>query len=739
MADFIANVIAVLNDSQLKKLDDIEKNPINVKVNAGDIRSQVESALSGEFTIRVSPTISGNGAKSAAKSMAKTMNAQIRNVVSPGIRDSIAAGLNARGIFDDDLTDSLANNLTKNLDGAVKASIKNVRAVMKDGRLSKVIVDALDETGNEISQTTSINKKGKKTVTTTIKKRFAETAKAVTESNKKMADSIRYGIDTRATEASLTKLTAKYQKYGKASKDAVEIYERLMGKDGKSGLFNELKNHGALSDDSLVQKFEEYEKLTKTLGSILDINKSQGDFLADYTKSKSLDGRMATWMKNNTKAAKAYGDEIRMLQNALKDYNLTQAQYENIQKRFKEIDADAALKGLKGKSLWDQVKAAGTQMLGFISVGQVIDTAVRGFKEMYRAVYDIDTAMTNLKKVTNESESTYASFLDRSTTSAQELGRTVSSMVEQTANWSKLGYSLPEAEELSKLSSIYANVAEVSDETAVSDIVTALKAYGLETSEAIRVVDSLNELGNRYAVSAADLGDGLSKSASAMNAAGTDMYKTLAMLTGGAEITQNAGEFGSFLKVASMRIRGMKGALEELGEEVDPTVDSISKVQTQILNLTGGKVNIFDDAGEFRDYYDIMSEIAAVYDDLASTEQANLSEILFGKMRGNQGQALIQAFQSGQIQKAYKDAVNSAGSAAKEQEAWMESLQAKTQQFQAAWQGLSQTVLSSDFLKGAVDTGTGFLNVLTGIVDQVGILGTVAGTGGVFAFFKSLD
>lgn len=737
MADFIANVRAVLDDSQLRKLDEIEKNPINVRVNASDLRGQIESALSGEFKINVSPTIGSNSAKSVAKTMAKTMNAQIRQVVSPSLRDGISSALNARNIFDDKLTDELAGNLTKNLDSAVNASIKDVSATFKkDGTLNKAVVKAVDQAGREITQVTSVDKKGKYSVTTTVKQQFADTAKAVTESNKKMADSIRQSIDTRATEASLTRLTAKYQKYGQASDDAQKIHDRLTG---DKGLFGELQNHKNLSDDQLISKFEEYERLRKTLDNSLDVSKNKGDFLADYTKSKGLDGKMATWMKNNTKAAKEYGEEIRSLQQDLKNYNLTQAQYEDIQKRFKDIDADAALKGLKGKSLWDQVKAAGTQMLGFVSVGEVIDTAVRGFKEMYQAVYDIDTAMTNLKKVTDESESTYSAFLDRSATSAQKLGRTVSSLVEQTATWSKLGYSLPEAEELSKLSSIYANVAEVDDQTAVSDIVTALKSYGLETSEASRVVDSLNDLGNKFATDAASLGQGLSNSASAMNLAGADLYETLAMITGITEITQDASGAGNALKISSMRIRGMKGSLEELGEEVDSSVDSISKVQTQILNLTGGKVNIFDDNGEFRNYYDVMKEIAAIYNDLSSTDQATLSETLFGKNRGNQGAAMIQAFQSGQIEKAYQTAVNSMGSAAAEQEAWMQSLEAKTKQFQAAWQGLSQTVMSSDFLKGAVDTGTGFLNVLTGIVDKVGVLGTVASAGGVFAFFKNLD
>ena len=224
-----------------------------------------------------------------------------------------------------------------------------------------------------------------------------------------------------------------------------------------------------------------------------------------------------------------------------------------------------------------------------------------------------------------------------------------------------------------------------------------------------------------------------------MNAAGTDMYKTLAMLTGGTEITQNATEFGNFLRNSVMRIRGMKGELEALGEEVDESVDSISKVQTQILNLTQGKVNIFDDNGEFRDYYDIMKEISQIVDDLNSTDKASLYEILFGKMRGNQGAALIQAFQSGQVDKAYETALGSAGSAAKEQERWMESLEAKIAQFQASWQGLSQTVLSSDFLKGLVDSGRGLIEVLDSIVGFIGPLNTLLVGGGIAAFVKNFD
>ena len=75
----------------------------------------------------------------------------------------------------------------------------------------------------------------------------------------------------------------------------------------------------------------------------------------------------------------------------------------------------------------------------------------------------------------------------------------------------------------------------------------------------------------------------------------------------------------------------MKGELEELGEEVDENVESISKMQTHILNLTNGKVNIFGDDGEFRSTYEIMKDIADIWDELDSKAQADLLETVAGR------------------------------------------------------------------------------------------------------------
>ena len=173
----------------------------------------------------------------------------------------------------------------------------------------------------------------------------------------------------------------------------------------------------------------------------------------------------------------------------------------------------------------------------------------------------------------------------------------------------------------------------------------------------------------------------------------------------------------------------MKGELEELGEEVDENVESISKMQTHILNLTNGKVNIFGDDREFRSTYEIMKDIADIWDELDSKAQADLLETVAGKMRANAVSALISNFE--QVEKATEAAYNSAGTAAKENEKYMNSMQGKIAATQAAWQALSNSFLSSDFLKGLIDTGQTFLSVMNDIVKTTGalppILAVIAG------------
>lgn len=78
------------------------------------------------------------------------------------------------------------------------------------------------------------------------------------------------------------------------------------------------------------------------------------------------------------------------------------------------------------------------------------------------------------------------------------------------------------------------------------------------------------------------------------------------------------------LKTIALRLRNTKGELEELGVESDGAAESLTKLQTQILNATSGRVNIFDNDGEFKRPYQILSELSNVWSDLDSIQRAKV-------------------------------------------------------------------------------------------------------------------
>lgn len=709
MSDFRASIKAVLDTSDLEnQIHGLNKKYlINLGVNSldtNDINRQMKSA-----------------GGSAGDSFTYSFNSAIGKIKVENTSSAISNMKDTLAHLKFDR--SSINTITKDLE-EMNLTVKNVSTQMNGEKL-KVTVKGIDELGRAVTVAEEFNTKSGEISTAgkKISQSFSQSTNEVKKFNQEIVNlkAEKLSNDIKSWKIDNPKTAERYDT--EVSRIQASLGTTNLNPEGLSKLSAEFAKIKSEAKAAFGQSTNEAKKFNQ---EILQL------------KSQKLSNDITSWMNANPKAAKAYGDSLSEIKNQLNE-PLDLENFRKLSAEFAMIKSQAKAAGLTTRSFFTNVKDISLQLLGLTSTVAVIQKGIEAAKKMYQNVYNIDTAMTNLKKVTDETDTAYSNFLTRSANSAKELGRTISGLITQTSEWAKLGYSLDEAEKLSKLSSIYANVGEVDDKAAVSDMVTAMKAYQIEASNAINIIDIYNELGNKFAISSAALGEGISKSASAMHLAGADLAQTSAMLTGIGEITQDVPEAGNALKIFSMRIRGMKGDLEALGEEVDPTIESISKVQTQILNLTKGKVNIFDSEGNFRNYYEIMKEIAAIYDDLAATDKASLTEVLFGKQRGNAGAALIQAFQSGQIEKAYSAALNSDGSAMAEQEKWMESLEAKTQQFKAALEGLSQVTLNSDFLKGAIDGGTTFLSILSKIIDGVGLLPIGTVSAGIGLLVKNFD
>ena len=82
----------------------------------------------------------------------------------------------------------------------------------------------------------------------------------------------------------------------------------------------------------------------------------------------------------------------------------------------------------------------------------------------------------------------------------------------------------------------------------------------------------------------------------------------------------------STLKILSLRLRGAKAEIEDAGESTDGMASSTSKLREQVAALTNidgtGGVDIMANEKEFKSTFDIMQQIAQVYDQMDDIDQA---------------------------------------------------------------------------------------------------------------------
>ena len=515
----------------------------------------------------------------------------------------------------------------------------------------------------------------------------------------------------------------------------------------KSGISLDSFKTNVTGLQTMLKNVNDVPQLTQYLNALSNVKsefkalrQEQSQF-ANETEVQITINKMETWLRKNSKAAKTYGNEIRNLINNLKQMQaqggVLPTDLKRITNGFMEIKTAAAAAGLTGRTIFEQFMGAAKSLSRYFSSAWLVSLGFRGLRSMYENVLKVDTAMTDLYRITNLSTEQYTRLYDKMTDSAKKYGVALNDIIAGTANWVRYGFSDTDlSKELAEITAMYQHVADLDNKTATQNLLTAYKGFkqtltttynGNVSSAMEHIADVYDKLNNELPVSAAQVAEGVNKAASVLQEAGTSFEQASALIVGGGSVTQDFDSMGNAIKIATLRIHGMKGKLEELGEEVDDNISSVSKIQTQILNLTHGKVNIFEDDGEsFRNVYDVFHDIANVWGTLKDTESAELLETIAGKNRSNQIMALIQNWET--VEKAVKAANNATGTAREEQERYMNSLQGHIDSLNASLQATSNTILKSDFLKDLVNLLNVIVNGLDFTIGKLGTIPTLIGT-----------
>lgn len=533
--------------------------------------------------------------------------------------------------------------------------------------------------------------------------------------------------------------SSTYLENVQAVKNAVHEYETLL---------NELKGKDAslvTSDD--ISKLDEYEKKIKdTIATVTNMSASEKGYNF-VSGQKELD-KIHKLLNENSKMSseakakiKAYYAEI---ESGNPSMSLDKIHGEILKIYNAEVEA-----GRAGRTLWDTLKNSGfhqlaAQMAGMFGFYDVINLGKEGFN----VVRELNTAFTEMRKVSDETVQSLKDYQATTFDTADAVGTTAKQIQNSTADWMRLGESMNQAAESAKDANVLLNVSEFEGiDEATESLVSMSQAY--KDLDKMDIIDVLNNIGNNYSISTDGLATALKDSASALVTANNDLNEAVSLTTAGNAITQDPSKVGAGLRTISLRLVGTEEAkqeLSDLGEETDGMITTVSKLRDTIMDATkaassdGKGFDILDSNGNYKSTYEIMQGLADLYDNIVKkdkelgTNNLNLLlETIAGKNRSNIAASILQ--NGDMLRSVYEDAQNSEGSAEKELNSYLDSIDGKMAQLENRAQEFWFKVIDSETIKNGIDLLSTLLKGATDFVDTVGLLPTIfTGIGAALSF-----
>lgn len=675
-------------------------------------------------------TNSAKAADTFARSVERVENAFLNNSIEASIAKVVTQ-------FEQLGTTGHARLTEIQVDIQTLNSLQNTMATTSD---NKLLVSSYEQYEQVLARV-----KNNLSVVVSETSRQSETVKNNANDLSASLHKIETAISTNQIEAAITGVTAQFDKLSSSG------HTKLAQIQTDLQTLNSLQATMATTTDNtvLISSYEQYEQVLARVQNNLKIvttaTKEQAAAAKEASvanntmmKSTALSNKIEAWMNQNTAAAQRFGEELRKIQAALAN-NQNPAQLTSLSAEFAKIQAQAKAAGLVTNQFAQSVKNVGLQLLGLTSGVAALRKLIQVIRDGINTVIELDTALIDLKKTTTMSGSDLATFYKDANKAAKELGVTTKDIIQSAADWSRLGFSdKTSSETMAKLAAQFSAISPGVDiDSATTGLVSVIKAYDIDVNKVLDdVMSKINIIGNTAATSNKEIITGLQRSASAMSAMNSTLEENIALFTAAQEIVQNDSQVGNAIRTISMRIRGYDEETEQLSEDLVNIAGEVIELTKTASNSQG--ISLFTDETqtEYKSVYQYLKEISEIYDELGAKQQQKLMDKLFGKMRANVGQAILQNFEA--AEKAMNNMADSAGNADAEMEIIKQSLEYKLNALKETGVGIFQELFPREDIGVAIDALTGLLSIIGALTSLLGPFGTAIAGVGLAAFIKNL-
>lgn len=485
--------------------------------------------------------------------------------------------------------------------------------------------------------------------------------------------------------------------------------------------------------ESLQKKITKLEQdLTKAM-SIPNKFKSSEGMTDAFEKQKNSLSRLNTELVRAEKLFprtmdKSKAEELRREIEKLSRLNVinptslknNQIEIDRLRERIRLFSVESTQAAKSSKGIMDSFKIAMERFPIWMAASTAFYGTIQTAKEFANILIDIDSKLVSIQKVTTDGTDMGAIF-DRATQSAEQFGQSISQALDAYIEFARQGYKGADLGILSDAGLVAANVGEITSQAASEYMTASLVQWKKDATEAMSIIDSWNNISNNFATTTEKLAQGQARSGATARAMGLEFDQLNAIIgTVTASTKQSGSEVGNFVKNVLPRLVGK------------PAQDAL-----QSLNIS-----LTDDSGNMRDVIEVYTEVANKVKNISDTERIAVVEGLAGKYHISRMQALIDDLGSADsmYRSMYETSKNSAGSAMKENEIYMQSLEARIALTRVEFEKLAVSVGNAFLTDGMIaflQVASGGLGIISKLVDGIGILPIVLGTTGMATFALS--
>ena len=525
------------------------------------------------------------------------------------------------------------------------------------------------------------------------------------------------------------KIETEESNYVKAQKDKEQADTNVIQKGNE--LTQAVDEVNALNQkiDDIRKQLDALEKQRKDLEAGIQ---TQEQAIKDVEQAKK---ESSTAMASSPEARQIIElkEEVRKLKEELLKTNPALKQTSDAIDKVKQAAGESAMKisGDMSKQLEDfsntEMKLGNIQsaIKRWFSFAEVVNITKRAFRDATQTIQKLDKVITEIAIVTDMTQADLWKQIDTYSQIALQYGVSTEGAYQVSMLWYQQGLKTAEVMELTTETLKMAKIAGLDYATATDYMTVALRGFKLEMTEAQNVTDVYSALAAATASSTQELAVAMSKTASSAEAVGASFESTSAMIATMVSVTrESATNIGSALKSIVSRYGEMTKDPAKLvdseGEEL-----SLNKVD-KALQAVG--LSLHDANGQFRDFDDVILELAEKWDTIDRNAQRYIATVFAGNRQQSRFLALVGNYD--QYTEALETAVNAEGAGTLQTLKTLDSIESKLNQLRTVWEQFYSSLGFEQVFKNGLD-------FLTNIIKNLNKMNKISVFGNIINIVKS--